>query len=281
MKILKIDLQSKTAGRDLVESFKNTGFAIITNHDIPAELITKTYQEWELFFKSDVKLNYKFNPKSSHQSGFFPFKSENAKDNPVKDLKEFFHIYNESQYPQEFSMKDSEQLRKKLELLGFELLSLLAENTDPEIFQSSESLIPMVYPDNVNLFRVLHYPPLGKDAEAGAIRASAHEDINLITLLPAATQSGLEVKDIDGNWHAVQSDFGNIIVNVGDMLELASNNYFKSTTHQVVNPTGEDAAKPRYSMPLFIAPREDVELSPTKTAKEYLDERLREIGLKK
>lgn len=281
MKILNIDLQLPDSGVHLVESLKNTGFAVITNHNIDNKLISEAYKEWEIFFKSSEKNNYRFDPKAIYQSGYFPFRSENAKDNPVKDLKEFFHIYKQENYPINFKMSATEELRNKLSSLGNEILSLIFTNTDPSIYQSTESLLSMVYPDNLTLFRILHYPPLDSSMEQGAIRASAHEDINLITLLPAATQSGLQVKDSNGNWHDIKSNFGNIIVNVGDMLQLASNHYFKSTTHQVVNPQGPDSFKPRYSMPLFVAPHEEVMLSPTKSAKDYLVERLNEIGLKK
>ena len=281
MKILNINLSSENSGSDLVKSFRETGFAVITNHDIDPQLIKDAYLEWESFFQSHIKHSFKFNSQDTYQAGFFPFRSENAKDNPIKDLKEFYHVYSPKDYPTFFQMKATEKLRKSLIKLGNELLLLIQQNTDPSVFQSSEPLESMVDPQHLTLFRILHYPPLFNQSETGAIRASAHEDINLITLLPAATQSGLQVKDIDGKWHDIKSNFGNIIVNVGDMLQLASNNYFKSTTHQVVNPNGEEALKPRYSMPLFVAPREDVMLSKNKSAKEYLNERLLEIGLKK
>jgi isopenicillin N synthase-like dioxygenase len=114
--------------------------------------------------------------------------------------------------------------------------------------------------------------------EPGAVRAAAHEDINLITLLPAATQPGLEVQDLKGNWHKIECDPGTIVVNVGDMLQEASGGVFKSTTHRVVNPEGENVA--RYSIPLFVHPRSECVLSKKYTAGQYLDERLKEIGLK-
>ncbi len=127
--------------------------------------------------------------------------------------------------------------------------------------------------------RILHYPPLTEHYEHDAIRAAPHEDINLITLLPAATTPGLEVKDLQGNWHAVTCDAGNIVVNVGDMLQLCTDFYYRSTTHRVVNPAGKDKLTSRYSMPLFLHPRPEVALTQERTADEYLRERLREIGI--
>jgi isopenicillin N synthase-like dioxygenase len=129
------------------------------------------------------------------------------------------------------------------------------------------------------LLRILHYPPLPEHFPDGAIRAAAHEDINLITLLPAATATGLEILDNQGNWHEVPCAMGDLVVNVGDMLQLASQGYYRSTTHRVVNPVGALARRSRYSMPLFLHPRPEVVLVDGITAKSYLQERLREIGL--
>ena len=130
------------------------------------------------------------------------------------------------------------------------------------------------------LFRILHYPPLAGDEEAGAVRAAAHEDINLITLLVAATAPGLQVQDAGGRWLDVPADPGSVVVNSGDMLAMASGGHYRSTTHRVVNPAGEESRRSRLSMPLFLHPWPEVRLSATHTAREYLDERLREIGLK-
>jgi isopenicillin N synthase-like dioxygenase len=117
--------------------------------------------------------------------------------------------------------------------------------------------------------------------EQGAIRAAAHEDINLITLLPAATEPGLQVKDKAGNWHDVKTDPETLVVNISDMLQEATDGFYRSTTHRVINPEGSDYSKPRLSMPMFVHPRADVVLSPRYTAGSYLNERLRELGLLK
>jgi len=136
----------------------------------------------------------------------------------------------------------------------------------------------MIADSTQSLLRVLHYPPIEQgDAEPGAIRAGAHEDINLITLLPAANEPGLQVKARDGSWLDVPCDFGNLIINIGDMLQEASGGYFPSTTHRVVNPEGHDSKKARISLPLFLHPRPEVVLSDRYTAGSYLQERLEEL----
>ena len=138
----------------------------------------------------------------------------------------------------------------------------------------------MIKRSKTNLLRILHYPPLDGGEEPGAIRGAAHEDINLITLLVAGTQPGLQVKDNNNDWHNVPCDIGSIAINAGDMLQEASGGYFPSTTHQVINPGNEIKNESRYSMPLFLHPRDEIVLSDRYTAGQYLDERLKEIGLK-
>ena len=129
-----------------------------------------------------------------------------------------------------------------------------------------------------SLLRILHYPPV-EDAEPGAIRAAAHEDINLITLLLSGSKPGLQARDSDGAWHDIACDPGMITINNGDMLALATGNHFPSTTHRVTNPdAGQNVS--RYSMPMFLHPRPDAPLTADVTADQYLQKRLKEIGLK-
>ena len=157
----------------------------------------------------------------------------------------------------------------------------IQDNTPDEIRNGFSVPLPdMLSGSERNLLRIIHYPALTGDEEAGAIRAAAHEDINLITLLVAGTEPGLQVLDLNGSWHDVECDPGTIVVNTGDMLQMVSDRYFPSTTHQVINPGGAISNGPRYSMPLFLHPRDDVALSDAHTAGSYLEERLSEIGLK-
>ena len=166
--------------------------------------------------------------------------------------------------------------------MGKNLLTWLDELTPSNVSVNfSESLQSMVDGSDRNLLRVLHYPPIKDSIEKGAIRAAAHEDINLITLLVSGSQPGLEAMDRNNKWHKVPVDKGMITVNVGDMLQMASNGYFPSTIHRVINPEGKIPNQSRLSMPLFLHPRDDVILNKDYTAGSYLSERLEEIGLKK
>lgn len=289
MKISTIDFNDPQAPKELVKSLKETGFAVIKNHPISEDLIKEVYQEWEKFFESSEKHKYTFDPKT--QTGYFPFKSENAKDSKIKDLKEFFHLYSKANLPENVSEKTWE-LRNQLNMIGITLLHWIQDNVPAEIrAKFSEPLPQMVEESGDTLFRLLHYPPLPDSVEEGAVRAHEHGDINLITaLLTAAgpggsytvgSKTGLEVKDVHGNWHEVESDPNSIIINCGDFLEAATEGYLISTRHQVKNPPGPASKVSRYSCPLFIHPRGEVILSGTKTARDFLDERLKEIGLKK
>ena len=160
---------------------QNSIFLLHSKKLVSFELIDNVYEEWKQFFNSKDKYNYTFN--ADTQDGFFPFRSESAKDNPIKDLKEFFHVYPNSNLPNYLS-SNTRLLYTQLTNLGNMLLGWLDELT-PENIQEhfSESLFNMVKGSDRNLLRVLHYPPIEEKIEKGAIRAAAHEDINLITLL--------------------------------------------------------------------------------------------------
>lgn len=274
-----VSLKSPQAGKLFIESIKTTGFAVLTDHPIPAELIQNTYKEWDLYFKSSEKHEHVFAKET--QTGYFPFRAENAKGYSKKDLKEFYHHY---PFRKQLPLSVSEFTPSYYErtfALGKALLKLLHDELPSEIkSQLSEPLDEMVDRSEETLLRVLHYPPLTGEEEVGAVRAAAHEDINLITLLPTATASGLQALDLDGNWHDVPCDSGMIVINSGDMLREATHGYLPSTTHRVINPLGAAKGTSRYSMPMFMHPRKSVKLSDRYTAEGYLNERLREIGLK-
>ncbi|MBS1959390.1 MAG: isopenicillin N synthase family oxygenase [Bdellovibrionales bacterium] len=279
MEVLKVKYGSNEAAERFCHSLKTTGFAVLTAHPIPTDLVSRVYKQWGEFFAGQEKHKYTFKPES--QAGYFPFRSENAKDYSIKDLKEFFHIYPRSEMP-EFLKQDTWDLYNRLVNLGEELLKWV-QNASPADVKKHFSipLQDMIQDSDENLLRMIHYPPIQGNEEKGAIRAAAHEDINLITLLCSATAAGLEVMDTAGNWHVVPCDPGSIAINAGDMLQMASQGYYKSTTHRVMNPTGPESKLPRYSMPLFLHPRSEVKLSPEVTAGQYLRQRLLEIGLLK
>lgn len=278
MDVLRVSYGSAEAGERLTASLRQTGFAVLTDHPIPPELVREAYAEWERFFASSAKRDYTFEPEA--QDGYFPYRSENAKGRTQKDLKEFFHVYPDTRLPEGVSDRTC-TLYDSLSALGGELLALIEAHTPDETrTRLSMPLRKMIEGSPRTLLRVLNYPPLTDDEEEGAIRAAAHEDINLITLLVAATESGLQVCDARGVWHDVPSDPGSVVINAGDMLQMATDGFYRSTSHRVVNPVGEGATRSRLSLPLFLQPWPEVRLSDTHTAGSYLEERLREIGLK-
>ena len=280
MKVKTVSFKSARGPQEFVSSILETGFAVITDHPIPPRLIFDTFAEWGRFFASEDKHKYTFEAKL--QTGYFPFRSENAKDSQKKDLKEFFHYYPKRMELPTNVREFTPEMYTALNAMGAELLSWIQKETPEEVRKLFPiPLTEMIKDSEDTLLRALHYPPLTGVEEEGAVRAAAHEDINLITLLPAATAPGLQVKDTQGCWHDVSCDPGTIVINSGDMLRETSGGFYPSTTHQVVNPRGPASQQSRYSMPLFLHPSQSAPLSPRyPRAGDYLTQRLREIGLK-
>ena len=283
-------------------SFERFGFAIIADHGIDPVLIERAWAVTKTFFAqpTEAKMPYK-SPKGGAR-GYTPFGVEIAKDASENDLKEFWHVgrdlptghaYSDSMppnvwpvYPPEFKAVLSE-LYAEFDRVGAQLLSAIARylGLAPEWFVEPVR-------DGNSVLRLLHYPPISADAPG--IRAGAHEDINLITLLLGAEEAGLQLLDRDGHWLAVDPPAGALVVNVGDMLQRLTNHVLPSTTHRVVNPPPERRGVPRYSMPFFLhlasdfsirtlqgcvtAARPDQYPDPI-TADDYLQQRLKEIGL--
>ena len=273
-KILAIGLDEVDAPAKFAKSFRETGFAIIKDHNISSDEIDRMYGVWTDFFASDEGPNFAVKPGES--AGYFGYKSENAKGSANKDLKEFFHAYQNKTLPN-ITEKETRDFQEKLIKMGSTLLGWLDQESEGHV-SFSEPLENMINGSDMNLLRIIHYPPLPDNVEPGEVRAAAHEDINLITLLVTGTEPGLQAKDVNGNWHDVPCKPGYITVNSGDMLSMASKGHYPSTPHRVVNPPKQEN-RSRYSMPLFVHPRPDVLLDKL-TAGEFLDERLKEIGLK-
>ena len=276
--VRSVDLRLADASEQFVKSLQFTGFAVLHHHPIDMELVNEVYSHWTDFFNSPQKQDYLFHPVK--QDGYFPFKSENAKGSDEKDLKEFFHIYPWGRCPKSLEAK-TRLLYSQLVNLASLLLTWIEKAVPTEISSNfSRPLYRMIEDSPQNLLRIINYPAMTGDETPNAIRAAAHEDINLITVLCAGTESGLQAQDMDGNWHDIQCNPGSIAVNTGDMLQMCSNNYFPSTTHRVMNPEADKMNVARMSMPLFLHPNDDVVLSEKHTAASYLLERLQEIGLK-
>ncbi len=274
-----VDFTSPDAPRAFCESLHRTGFGVLKNHPLASDLVHGIYDEWLGFFQSGDAKKYAWDPVKL-DGHFSTAVSETAKGNEIRDFKEFFHLFPWGRYPGEVS----DAARRYYGLgkdLAATLLKWVEDNSPADIrSQYSVPLASMIDDCEETLLRVLHYPPLTGTQEPGSIRAAAHTDINLLTILPAATEPGLQVMGTDGVWIDVPCDFGLLIVNIGDMLEEASGKYYPSTQHRVLNPVGEGATRSRVSLPLFLHPRRDIKLSERYTVGSYFEERMQELRRK-
>ena len=276
MNVDVVDYAAADAPQKFTRSLRETGFAVLVNHPLPQQLVQRIYDEWLAFFDGEDKYKYRFS--DDNQDGYFgPDVSETAKGNSVRDLKEFFHVYPWGRYPTEVS-EAALEYAEQAKVIANTLLGWVQDNTPVEVTRLfSRPLDQMMNGSTRTLLRVLRYPPLTGSEEPGAVRAASHEDINLLTVLPAANEPGLQVLDTAGNWHEVPCDFGSLVINCGDMLQLASGGYYPSTSHRVMNPTGESAKRSRLSLPLFLHPADDVVLAEGRTAFSFLQERIAEL----
>jgi isopenicillin N synthase-like dioxygenase len=280
MQVKVVDYRAADAAEQFTRSLHETGFGVLVNHPIPQALVEKIYADWLGFFNGDEKHQYAFSREK--QDGYFSTEiSETAKGFTQKDIKEYFHIYPWGRIPAPLKA-DALQYYEQANGLARQLLSWVEQYTPAEIARHyREPLSHMIKDSQLTLLRVLRYPPLTGLEPAGSLRAAPHGDINMLTILPAANEPGLQVLGKDGKWFDVPCDFGMLIINIGDMLQEASQGYYPSTQHRVVNPSGDGAKKSRVSLPLFLHPRDEVVLSDRYTAHAYLQERLRELGVKK
>jgi len=314
MTIPVVDLSDFTGGdpklkesfvQKLGKAYEEVGFVAVKNHGIPDELIADLYQYVQEFFSlpSDKKRGYEI-PELAGQRGYTSFGKEHAKGSDAPDLKEFFQ-YGQTvpgnhplkpEYPDNVSVAEVAGFNETLfkayrafEKSGKSLLQAIALYVGLE-----EHFFDDKVEEGNSILRAIHYPPITVEPKS-AIRAEQHEDINLITLLVGASAGGLEILTKQNEWIPVTSLPEQIVVNVGDMLQRLTNNKLKSTTHRVVNPPRELWHTSRFSIPFFLHPKSAMDLSALAncvdenhpkvfediTAGEYLDERLREIGLKK
>ncbi len=271
-----VDFAAADAPARFTESLRRTGFAVLTGHPLPWTLVEAVYREWSALFDSPAVESYLAEP--GGQLGWFPaVGSETAKGAAARDLKEFFHVYDWSVYPDEVS-DAARRYHRAATNLATTLLGWVEANTPPEVAaRFSVPLTQMLVGSRRTLLRVLRYPALTGEEPAGAVRAAAHEDINLITVLPASDQPGLELLRTDGSWYPVPCDPGSVAVNAGEMLQLASGGFYPATTHRVVNPTGVAAQRTRMALPLFLHPADDVVLAQGRTAESFRSERIAEL----
>ena len=287
----------------LGEAFETYGFAIIADHGIPADLIARAEAKAKEYFAlpEEVKRHY-FIQGGGGARGYTPFGIEAAKGATERDLKEFWHVGRELPPGHKFRdvMADNVwpsdvpgfketflELYAAFDKAGDKVLRAIAIHLGVDVAWFLGTV-----QDGNSVMRLLHYPPV--PADAPGVRAGAHEDINTITLLLGAEEAGLELLTREGEWHAVKPKPGELVVNVGDMLQRLTNNVLRSTTHRVVNPAPERRGMSRYSMPFFLHFHPDfvIETLPQcvsderpnlypepLSSHEFLQQRLREIKL--
>lgn len=286
-------------------AYENIGFVAVRSHFLNEELTKNLYSEVQSFFSlpEETKLKYEIEGLFG-QRGYTSMGKEHAKGSSVGDLKEFWHFgqYVEDgdaigrQYPDNVLVEELPSFNEvgrdayqALEKTGKFMLRAIALHLGLD-----ESFFDDKIHNGNSILRPIHYPPI-VDEPKSAVRAGQHEDINLITLLMGASADGLQVLNKMNEWISVTALPDQLVVNVGDMLQRLTNNKLKSTTHRVVNPPKELWGTSRFSIPFFLHPRSEMDLNCLEscidddhpkvysdcTAGEYLDERLREIGLKK
>ena len=277
MDVAVVDYQSPDAPKRFTESLRDTGFAVLTNHPVQYDMVQRLQNEWLNFFRAGNKWDYL--PSEGGQDGYRPLEeAEQAVGASLPDIKEYFHWYPWGRQPVVESASAAAMYQAGWSL-ATELLTWVEANTPSSISKSfSMPLSEMIVGTRRTLLRILHYPPLKGNEPVGSVRAAAHEDINMITVLPAANEPGLQVRDLDGKWHDVPCDPGSVAINAGDMLNYVTGGYYPSTTHQVINPVGDAATRSRVSTPLFLHPADDVLIAENKTAFDFLRDRIKEIA---
>jgi isopenicillin N synthase-like dioxygenase len=302
--LTEADRDPEAFAQKLGKSFEEYGFAIIADHGIPDALIQRAEEKSKAFFALPDEMKRKYHIEGQGGArGYTPFGIETAKGYSAHDLKEFWHVGRDlppghpfrghmpdNVWPAEVdSFKDTfQELYATFDRTGLKVLKAIAR-----FLKLDEDYFTDTVRDGNSVMRLLHYPaqsePTGEH-----IRAGAHEDINTITLLLGADEAGLELKTRDGRWIPVSPKPGELVINIGDMLQRLTNGHLRSTSHRVVNPTPDRASHARYSMPFFLHFRSDflIEALPGTvpageepkwqpiTADGYLQERLREIKLK-
>ncbi|RXG13408.1 isopenicillin N synthase-like dioxygenase [Leeuwenhoekiella aestuarii] len=288
---------------EIGKAYEEIGFVSLKNHFLDDALVDNLYTEVKAFFDltEDVKQGYEIEGLGG-QRGYISFGKEHAKGKKEGDLKEFWHFGQEpdananliEEYPENVQVKELKDFNstgmeayKMLEKTGIYVLRALSLYLGLDEFYFDK------WARNGNsILRPIHYPPITEEPK-GAVRAGAHGDINLITLLMGASAGGLQVLRNDGEWIDAIPNEDELVINVGDMLERHTNNKLRSTIHRVVNPPKEQWDTPRYSIPFFMHPRSEMPLNcleecvdadhpkayPDITAGDFLHQRLVEIGL--
>lgn len=297
------EIQKQKFVNEIGQAYEEIGFVALKNHFLSSELVENLYSNVKSFFDLPTEVKEKYIvPNIGGQRGYTSFGKEHAKGRTQGDLKEFWHFgqYVDEKFKEQYDYPENVEVEeipefnkvgkeayKQLEKTGVYVLRALALYLGLDEFYFDDKV-----KNGNSILRPIHYPPIESEPH-GAVRAGAHGDINLITLLMGASAGGLQVLRNDGAWVDAIAEKDELVINVGDMLSRHTNNKLKSTIHQVINPPREEWSKPRYSIPFFMHPISEMDLSVLPncvdenypklygdiTAGEFLNQRLREIGL--
>jgi isopenicillin N synthase-like dioxygenase len=280
--------------------FERYGFAVVADHGVDQEVIDGALAASKAFFALPTETKRAYHvPNSGGQRGYTAFGVETAKDHKVADLKEFWHTGRDlpeghksrAVMPPNVEMDaiDGFDAKQKAMFDGFDALGVRILRAIAHYLALPTHFFDDKVAQGNSILRTLHYPAMADDVTPGAIRAGAHTDINVITLLLGAEEPGLQLQDRSGQWLPVTAPKGCVAINIGDMLSRMTNDRLPSTVHRVVNPDLERARFARYSTPFFLhfAPDVLVETMPWGgppkyepiTAHAFLEQRLREIKL--
>ena len=289
---------------EIGKAYEDIGFVALKGHFLDDNLVENLYSEVRNFFSLPIETKEKYEiPGIGGQRGYVSFGKEHAKGRSAGDLKEFWHFGQyvntdskyANEYPENVTVSElpnfnstGKEAYKQLEKTGIYVLRALAIHIGLDEFYFDKFI-----EEGNSILRPIHYPPITDEPKDGAVRAAAHGDINLITLLMGAQGKGLQVQNHDGEWLDAIAQPDELMINVGDMLSRHTNNKLKSTIHQVVNPPRELWGTSRFSIPFFMHPVSDMNLNclpecidennPKQfediTAGDYLNERLVELGL--
>jgi isopenicillin N synthase-like dioxygenase len=300
LSVLDLERNPDAFTESLYDGLTDCGFVVLRDHGIDEADLKKAYELIESLFAQPLETKLRYDSGQGGARGYTAFGRENAKGNAYADLKEFWHVgqelpadspykavYEDNVWPQELPEFKPHMLSiyRQLEELARRMLAVLAKplGLEPDFFDKMTEQGNSVY-------RLLHYPAVKGLDTRNSMRAAPHADINLITLLLGATDSGLEILGKDGEWIPVESTADEIVLDTGDMMSRLTNEVFPSTVHRVVNPGAQNRS--RFSMPFFLHPHSNASLAclpqcegesgakyPPITAGEFLQQRLREIGL--
>ncbi len=271
---INVDLTEKNADISLLNNLKEYGFSALKSHDLPLHLLGDVYQKWRAFFSSEEK--YQWLREDENDQGFVPLNVERARKEDLPDFKEFYQTHYQGKYPNTFDIQSTMSLVNALVKLSNKLISLIDSALPQKIQeQMCMPLSEMVSNSSKHMLRVVHYPPI--PTGMCVPKSAAHGDICLLTILVNATNTGLALKSHDDIWYTPDLQDAELIVFNSDMLDICTNQYLKSVTHEVVQ-NSSNSIKSRYSIAFSVHPRREIELKKGFSAGFFLKERLNFMG---